>query len=58
LLALGALSTEAASIKIVMPQFENAVHAVQRASVAPIAGWVWRARLSGLSRLRTEVEVL
>jgi hypothetical protein len=59
-------------IKIVMPHFENAIHAVQRASVAPIAGWIsrafdrreptstiaWRARLSGLSRLRTEVIIL
>ena len=66
------LSARAASIKILMPQFENATHFVQRASVAPIAGWispafdrreptstiVWRARLSGFSRLRTEVIVL
>ena len=65
------LSTATASITIAVPQFESAVHAVQRASVAPIAGWIsrafdrreptstiaWRARLSGLSRLCTHIVV-
>ncbi|HEX5767810.1 MAG TPA: alginate lyase family protein, partial [Burkholderiales bacterium] len=65
------LSAAGTSIKVVVPQSENAVHAVQRASVAPIAGWVsrafdrrepastsvWRARLSGLSRLRTVITI-
>jgi hypothetical protein len=66
------LSAGGSSVKLVVPQFENALHVVQRASAAPIAGWVsrafdrraptstiiWRARLSGVSRLRTVIVIL
>jgi hypothetical protein len=66
------LSAGGSSLKLLVPQAENAIHLVQRASVAPIAGWVsrafdrreptstivWRARLSGLSRLRTVIFIL
>lgn len=55
------------SLKLVVPRVENAIHQVQRASVVPIGldprafdrrepacTIIWRARLSGLSRLRSE----
>ncbi len=59
------------SIRISLPQREGASSAVQRGSIAPIAGWVsrafdareptstivWQARLSGSSCLRTEILV-
>ncbi|MGH8732690.1 MAG: alginate lyase family protein, partial [Burkholderiales bacterium] len=60
-----------ASIRILLPQLEGWSAAVHRGSLAPILGWVsyafdqrqptstivWRARLSGTSRLRTEILV-
>ena len=61
-----------ASIRILLPAIEGATSSVQRASLAPITGWVsrafdhrqptativWRARLSSPALLRTEIAVL
>jgi hypothetical protein len=60
-----------ASIRILLPELDGSSAALHRGSVAPILGWVshafdqrqptttivWRARLSGTSRLRTEIVV-
>jgi hypothetical protein len=66
-----AVSDGSRSIRILLPEREGARSAVERGSIAPIAGWVsrafdareptstivWQARLSGSSCLRTEIFV-
>jgi hypothetical protein len=65
------VSQEAVSIRILLPAIDGASAAVQHGSLAPIMGWVsrafdrreptttivWRARLAGSVRLRTEITV-
>ena len=65
------VSQDAVSIRILLPAIDGAAAAVQHGSLAPILGWVsrafdrreptttivWRARLAGPVRLRTEMTV-